>query len=67
MAVRDHITRVSKLRAKIQTVHPAERIIEVVTVDGGARRLLSAMFHPPLLGPSKAKSGRFTRKMVTGD
>lgn len=39
MAVKDHLTRVSKLRARITTVDPSQRIIEVATADGNARRL----------------------------
>lgn len=39
MAIRDHVDKTVKLRAKITTVDPAQQIIECVTKDGQARRL----------------------------
>lgn len=39
MAIGDHFHRAPKLRAKITTVDPTQRLIEVVTIDGAARRL----------------------------
>lgn len=39
MAMSDHVTRVAKLRGRITSIDPAQRIIEVATVDGNARRL----------------------------
>lgn len=45
MAIKDHVSRVSKLRARIVTVDPTQRLIEVVTPDAAVRRL--AVFETP--------------------
>lgn len=54
MAVRDHINRVNKLRAQIVTVDPSQRLIQVVTADGGLRQLsvydIPSQFTWPLEG-----------------
>lgn len=39
MPVRDHMSRVNKLRAKIITVDPSQRLIQVATADGGLRQI----------------------------
>lgn len=40
MAMRDHLTRVSKLRAQITSVDPANHIVDVIGADNGARRIM---------------------------
>lgn len=45
MAIRDHQTRVAKLRVTIVTVDPTQRLIEAVAQDGAVRRL--ATFDAP--------------------
>jgi hypothetical protein len=39
MAIRDHVQRVRKLRGRVTTVDPSQRIVEVVTADGNAHRV----------------------------
>lgn len=51
MAIKDHITRIAKLRVKVHTVDPSQRLVEVVTVDGSARQLFITDIRPGFVWP----------------